>query len=232
MTIYAGTSGYAYKEWKGAFYPEGLRNDDMLHHYGSQFASVEINNTFYRMPTERTLERWASQVPEAFRFVLKASQRITHHRRLRDVEDPLAYFLSVARQLGSRLGAVLFQLPPNFKADRARLEAFLALLPDDIRVAFEFRHASWLDEETFALLRAHGAALCIADGEKLEPARIASAGFGYLRLRGEGYEDAELRAWAGWIADQAWTDAYVFFKHEDGAAGPALARRFLDLAVG
>jgi uncharacterized protein YecE (DUF72 family) len=232
MTIYAGTSGFAYKEWKGTFYPRGLRNDDMLSHYGSQFLTVEINSTFYRMPTELTLERWAGQVPEAFRFVLKASQRITHHRRLRDVDDPLAYFLATARHLGARLGALLFQLPPNFKADVARLDAFLALLPNDVRVAFEFRHASWHDEETFALLRARGAALCVADGEKLEPARIASAEFGYLRLRGEGYEDAELRAWAAWIADQAWTDTYVFFKHEDGAAGPALARRFLDLAAG
>jgi uncharacterized protein YecE (DUF72 family) len=231
MTVYAGTSGYAYKEWKGSFYPAKIRTDDMLSYYGSQFAAVEINNTFYRMPTDTTVERWATQVPEEFRFVLKASQRITHHRRLREAEDLLSYFVTTARTLGPRLGALLFQLPPNFKADLPRLEAFLALLPEEVRVAFEFRHASWHDESVVDLLRTRGVALCIADGEKLEPFRVASAAFGYLRLRGEGYDDSELQDWADWVAAQGWTDTYVFFKHEDGAAGPALARRFLELAA-
>jgi len=140
--------------------------------------------------------------------------------------------LRTAQTLGPQLGALLFQLPPNFKADLPRLEGFLALVPDGVRIAFEFRHASWHDDATFAALRNHGAALCIADGEKLQAPRVATTGFGYLRLRSEGYDDGELREWADWIAAQAWDDAFVFFKHEDGATGPALARRFLELQTG
>ena len=159
MKLYVGTSGYAYKEWKGSFYPRDLPAKRMLHYYGEHFRTVEINNTFYRMPTAALLETWAGEVPGDFRFVLKASQRITHLQRLKDADDSVAYLLDVAGTLKTRLGALLFQLPPNLKMDVPRLRAFLELLPPQSRAAFEFRHASWFDDEVFALLHAHRAAL-------------------------------------------------------------------------
>ena len=229
MDLRAGTSGYAYKEWKGSFYPDDLPSTRMLEFYASQFRSVEVNNTFYRMPTEKVLRQWAEQVPPDFRFVLKASQRITHHRRLKGAEESLSYLLDVCRTLGEQLGALLFQLPPNFKKDLPRLSQFLDLLPDHIRTAFEFRHPSWFEEDVYDALRSRGAALCIAHSEGDAP-RVTTAPFGYLRLRGEGYDDADLADWARWVTAQDWSQAYVFFKHEEGGAGPTLARRFLELA--
>src|SRR6266403_1062971 len=165
MNLYVGTSGFSYKEWKGTFYPEDLPEKQMLRYYGERFRSVEINNTFYRMPKESVLEAWAAEVPAEFRFVLKASQRITHFRRLKDAGDSLSYLLRVAGVLNERLGPLLFQLPPNLKKDVPRLREFLVLLPSHRRAAFEFRHQSWFDEETFGLLRDHQAALCIAEAE-------------------------------------------------------------------
>ena len=234
MNLYVGTSGYAYKEWKGSFYPGDLPAKRMLHYYGEHFRSVEINNTFYRMPTAALLRAWAGEVPADFRFVLKASQRITHQHRLldADADEDVGYLLDVADTLGTRLGALLFQLPPNLKKDAARLDAFLALLPASRRVAFEFRHSSWFDDEVFALLRAHQAALCIAEAEGgLEVPVVATADWGYLRLRRPDYGDAELKIWAQRVRQQDWQDAFVFFKHEESGTGPQLAKRFLELAA-
>jgi uncharacterized protein YecE (DUF72 family) len=232
MRLYVGTSGFAYKEWKGSFYPEDLPQKRMLNYYGQRFRTVEINNTFYRMPTVSLLEGWAGEVPDDFRFVLKASQRITHHRRLVDADEDVGYLLDVAAALKQRLGALLFQLPPNLKKDAPRLDAFLALLPPQFRAAFEFRHPSWFDDEVFALLRDHQAALCIAEAEgDLEVPVVATADWGYLRLRRPDYGDAELKAWAKRVRSQDWQDAFVFFKHEEAGRGPQLAQRFLELAA-
>ncbi|MBU2640306.1 MAG: DUF72 domain-containing protein [Gammaproteobacteria bacterium] len=231
MNLYVGTSGYAYKEWKGSFYPQDLPAKRMLHYYGEHFRSVEINNTFYRMPTAALLQTWAGEVPADFRFVLKASQRITHQHRLVDADEDVGYLLDVADTLGKQLGALLFQLPSNLKKDVARLDAFLALLPPH-RAAFEFRHPSWFDDEVFGLLRAHQAALCIAEAEgDLEVPVVATADWGYLRLRRPDYGEAELRAWVEQLRQQDWQDAFVFFKHEDAGRGPQLAQRFLELAA-
>jgi uncharacterized protein YecE (DUF72 family) len=231
MSLYVGTSGYAYKAWKGRFYPQDLAEKQMLHFYGQHFRSVEINNTFYRMPTAALVEAWADQVPEDFRFVLKAPQRITHVQRLKDAGDSVGRLLEVAGALKARLGPLLFQLPPNLGKDVARLRAFLALLPRECRAAFEFRHPSWFDDEVFRLLRDHQAALCIAEAENdLEVPFVATADWGYLRLRRPDYGDAELKAWVARVRAQAWGDAFVFFKHEDEAKGPQMAARFVELA--
>lgn len=233
MHIRAGTSGFAYKEWKGHFYPADVKPEGMLRFYGAQFPAVEINNTFYRMPTEKLLLSWAEQVPEGFRFVLKASQRITHRRRLKEAGEELGYFLRTANVLGKRLGPTLFQLPPNLKQDLPRLADFLALVPRAWRAAFEFRHASWFDDGVYRLLRDHDAALVVADTDEdeseLRVPFVATAGWGYLRLRRPAYDGAALRAWADRLRAQAWSDAFVFFKHEDEGAGPALAREFVAL---
>jgi uncharacterized protein YecE (DUF72 family) len=231
MSLYVGTSGFAYKEWKGPFYPADLPDGQMLHYYGERFGAVEINNTFYRMPRAAVLEGWTAEVPGAFRFVLKASQRITHYQRLKQTDDSLSYLLEVAGALGERLGALLFQLPPHLKKDFARLRDFLAQLPPTVRAAFEFRHASWFDEEVFALMRDHQVALCIAEAEaELEVPFVSTADWGYLRLRLPEYSDADLAAWASRVGEQGWRDAYVFFKHEDAGKGPMFANRFLQLA--
>jgi uncharacterized protein YecE (DUF72 family) len=230
MQVLVGTSGYSYKEWKGTFYPEDLKAADMLHYYAERLATVEINNTFYRMPTGSLLEHWAEQVPEGFVFVLKGSQRITHMKRLKDAADSVDYFFRTAATLGRKLGPVFFQLPPNFKKDVSRLRDFLALLPRDRPVAFEFRHESWFDEEIYAALREKGVALCAADtddsGEEGAPI-VPTASWGYLRLRRAEYDDAALRAWIDRVHAQPWERAFVFFKHEDAGKGPAMAARFV-----
>ena len=232
MKFYVGTSGYAYKEWKGSFYPKGLPAKAMLRYYGAHFRTVEINNTFYRMPTAALLQAWADEVPADFRFVLKAPQRITHLARLQDADETVAYLLDVAAILQQRLGALLFQLPPNLKKDVPRLRAFLDLLPAEPRVAFEFRHQSWFDDEVFALLSEHRAALCIAEAEgDLDVPVVATADWGYLRLRRPDYDDAALQAWAQRLRQQDWQDIFVFFKHEDAGRGPQLAARFIELAA-
>src|SRR5213596_1156040 len=216
MNLYVGTSGYSYKEWKGPFYPEDLPDKQMLRYYGERFRAVEINNTFYRMPKAAVLEAWAAEVPVDFKFVLKAPQRITHMQRLKDAGDSVSYLLDVAGALKERLGPLLFQLPPYLKKDAPRLREFLALLPPDRRVAFEFRDQSWFDDEVFGLLRDHQAALCIAEAEDdLKVPFVSTADWGYLRLRLADYDDAELKAWVERVAAQGWQDAFVFFKHED-----------------
>ncbi len=203
----------------------------MLAYYVERFTTVEINATFYRMPSARTVEGWGAAAPAGFTYVLKAPQRITHFGRLLDVDEPLRYFCDAARILGDRLGPLLFQLPPNFKKAADRLGKLLAIMPDGFRVAFEFRNESWFDDEVYALLRSRNAALCIADTEAGSTPAVATADFGYLRLRAVEYSDDDLKNWIAKI-DQVgggWRDAYVFFKHEDSGSGPALARRFLAL---
>ena len=227
MRVLAGTSGFSYKEWKGSFYPEDLPAEEMLAYYSSRLPAVEINNTFYRMPKPSLLEGWAAQVPAEFRFILKASQRITHRKRLKEAGDEVAYFFQTASTLGERLGPTLIQLPPNLKKDLPRLEAFLGVLPEGARAAFEFRHASWFEDDVFEALRARKAALCIAEDEELATPLVATADWGYLRLRRQDYDDAAVAAWAEKVRGQAWGEAFVFFKHEDAGSGPKLAAEFL-----
>ncbi|MBC7790408.1 MAG: DUF72 domain-containing protein [Anaerolineae bacterium] len=229
MRVRAGTSGYAYNEWKGSFYPSGIKADGMLRYYAERFSAVEINNTFYRTPSESTLLGWAESVPDGFTFVLKASQRITHIRRLREVSSEVGFFLQTASVLGDKLGPTLFQLPPNMKKDVARLTEFLELIPRVWRAAMEFRHASWFDEEVFDLLRSRDIALCLADTDEETTPFEATASWGYLRLRRVVYEELDLAAWAERVLAQSWGEAFVFFKHEDEATGPALAARFMRL---
>jgi uncharacterized protein YecE (DUF72 family) len=233
MRTFVGTSGYSYKEWKGSFYPEKLPAAEMLRYYAERFSTVEINNTFYRMPKEQVVESWAAQVPAGFRFVLKASQRITHQKRLANVEDDTNYLLHMASVLGERQGPLLFQLPPNLKKDLARLKAFLSLVENRAPSAFEFRHESWFDDEVYDCLRSSRAALCIADvDEAPEPALVTTADWGYLRLRRENYNDRDLSRWVEKLRSTGWQDAYVYFKHEAAGIGPKLATRFIELSAG
>ncbi len=233
MRLSVGTSGYAYKEWKGSFYAADCKAEHFLRSYASRLESVEINNTFYRMPTEKLLGQWAAQVPDTFRFALKASQKITHRKRLKECGPELQYFLRTASLLGPRLGPTLFQLPPNLKKDLPRLLDFLSLIPPGRHAAFEFRHASWLDEEVVGALRAHGAALVIAEADPEESdvvvPVVATASWAYLRLRRQAYDEAALRAWVTAIQAQPWEEAYVFFKHEEAGTGPRLAMQFRGL---
>jgi uncharacterized protein YecE (DUF72 family) len=203
----------------------------MLAYYVERFTTVEINATFYRMPSAKTVAGWGTAAPAGFTYVLKAPQRITHFGRLRGVDEPLRYFCDAARTLGDKLGPLLFQLPPNFKKAADRLGEVLAIMPDGFRVAFEFRHESWFDDEVYGLLRARNAALCIADTEEGSTPAVATADFGYLRLRAVEYTDDDLTSWITTIdrVGAAWRDAHVFFKHEDSGSGPALARRFMAL---
>lgn len=228
MRIRAGTSGWSYKEWKGHFYPEKLAAKDMLRYYAEHFPTVEVNNTFYRMPNLTTLEAWAAEVPEDFSFVIKATKRITHDKRLKDVQDSVDYLLRTAGTLGSKLGPFLVQLPPNMKKDVPRLRDFLAGLT--ARAAFEFRHSSWHDDEVYSALGERNMAWCIADtGEPDDPPFVSTADWGYFRLRRVVYEEADLEMWANRVRGESWREAFVFFKHEDAATGPKLATRFLEL---
>ncbi len=229
MRVLVGTSGYSYKEWKGSFYPEKLTASAMLGYYAERFDTVEINNTFYRMPTEKLLLQWAEQVPETFTFVLKASRRITHLKRLRDVGDETMYLCETASVLRGRLGPTLFQLPPNMKKDMERLTTFLDVLPEGWRAAMEFRHASWFDAEVYDALRRKDIALVIAETEEMAVPFVSTAQWGYLRLRREDYDGGDLKSWADRVGSQAWKQAYVFFKHEDEANAPRFAAEFGEL---
>lgn len=231
--ILVGTSGYNYPEWKGSFYPSDLPTAKMLPFYASKFQTVEINYSFYRMPTSKIVAGWAAQVPAGFRFTLKAPKRITHDKRLRaaEVADSLAAFVSVAGELGPRLGALLFQLPPNFKKDLPLLNEFLSLLPPKITAAFEFRHDSWLDDEVYSALQARNIALCIADSEKRQTPTMTTADYAYFRLRDEGYQDADIERWAAAANDLSGrcSDVFVYFKHEDEGKGAAFGQHMLRL---
>jgi len=228
MRLHVGTSGYNFPEWKGTFYPEKIKPAAMLAYYAGRLSTVEINYTFYRMPNAKTVSGWSQAVPDAFTFVLKTPQRITHIARLKDIDDSLRYFTEIVRPLGPKLGPILVQLPPNFKQDLARLKDFLARFPADLRCAFEFRNATWFTDETYAALRAANAALCVADTADGHTPLEATADFGYFRLRDEGYQPADLDTWAGRVRTlgTSWGDAFVFFKHEESGEGPKLAERF------
>ncbi|HSN68342.1 MAG TPA: DUF72 domain-containing protein [Thermoanaerobaculia bacterium] len=231
MLLRVGTSGYSYKEWKGSFYPADLPASKMLPFYGERFSTVEINNTFYRMPAPSALDGWAAQVPDGFRFALKAPQRITHQKKLAGAEDDVRFLVDTAATLGEKLGPLLFQLPPYLRCDLDRLRAFLESLPAGVTAAFEFRHDSWFDPGVTAALAGRGAALCAADSEDRPLDHIdATAPWGYLRLRRTDYDDAALGAWADRIAAAPWSEAWIFFKHEDEGKGPAYAARFVELA--
>ncbi|MCG8604872.1 DUF72 domain-containing protein [bacterium] len=233
MKLWVGTSGFSYKKWKGHFYPEDLPDKDMLKYYGKQLPAVEINNTFYRLPNVGVLENWAEQVPENFRFVLKASRKITHFKKLKDAGDETHYLYNTAQTLDDRLGVILFQLPPYLRQDNDLLKAFLSDLPDPTKAAFEFRHHSWFDDETYKTLQADGAALCIAEtDDNVEPDLVSTANWGYFRMRRDEYKETDLKKWAKKVQAQKWENAFVFFKHEDAGAGPKLARKFLELAHG
>jgi uncharacterized protein YecE (DUF72 family) len=231
MNLWVGTSGYSYKEWKGGFYPAKLPDDEMLRTYAAKLPAVEINNTFYRLPKAEVLEGWTEQVSGDFRFVLKASRRITHIKRLRDAADETSYLYRTALSLGRHMGVVLFQLPPNFQKDLPRLGAFLEGLPAGRGAAFEFRHPSWFDDETYGALRSAGCALCQSDTDE-EPLKslTTTADWGYLRLRREKYTKKGVGAIAELVRAQAWKDAYVFFKDEGEGVGPKYAMQFLELA--
>ncbi len=211
-----GMSGYAYKEWKGGFYPKDLKAAAMLGYYAERFPAVEINNTFYRLPKESVVVGWAAQVPEHFTFVLKASRRITHFKRLKDAESETGYLFQVSSSLGEKRGPTFFQLPPTMKKDLPRLVDFLDLLPARWAAAFEFRHESWFDDEVYHALEAKQAALCVADTDEGTTPLVPTAAFGYARLRRERYDDRALTGWAERIAGAPWEEAYVFLKHDDG----------------
>ena len=222
-----------YKEWKGPFYPEKMPDKEMLKFYGQQFSSVEINNSFYRVPKPHVVVGWTQQVPEDFRFVMKATRRITHLKRLKEVEEETAYFMEIVSNLDARLGAVLFQLPPHLKKDIERLKIFVELLPEGFPAAMEFRHDSWFDDEVVKCLASKNLAVCFAHEdedtpEDLERKFVATASWGYLRLRGSEYGAGELEAYAERVKSQAWNKVFVFFKHEAAGLGPSLARQFAE----
>lgn len=231
MDLGVGTSGFAYKEWKGKFYPEKHPDQEMLQFYGGKLTAVEINNTFYQMPKPALLEGWAEKVPPTFRFALKASRRITHFKRLKDAAEETRYLVETAQVLGPRLGVILFQLPPNCRKDLDVLHRFLTgALPPGTPAAFEFRHDSWLEDDVFDRLRESGCALCIADTDEGGTPFRSTADWGYLRLRGTTYTDEDLGEWVKRVRGEGWKRAFVFFKHEDEAAGPLMAMRFRELA--
>ncbi len=229
--VYVGTSGYGYKEWKGIFYPEKISPKEMLRFYSGRLGAVEINNTFYHMPTKGVLEAWAAQVPDDFVFAIKAPQVITHLKRLRNAGEETEYLFRSLSVLGGKLGPVLFQFPKSFRADRSALEDFLELIPDAAPCAFEFRSPSWREVEILGLLRKKGCSLCVADADE-NPANeiISTAPWGYLRLRRSDYTDDDLSRWAEKVYSQKWEKAFVFFKHEEEAQGPEMAIRFRELA--
>jgi uncharacterized protein YecE (DUF72 family) len=230
VKLRVGTSGYSYKAWLGTFYPERLAAKEMLRFYASRLPAVEINNSFYRLPKECVLLSWEEQVPTEFCFVLKAPQKITHMKRLKDAGPETEYLFRVGTALGSNLGAMLFQLPPYMRKDIERLKDFLLLLPNDPSVAFEFRHPSWFDEEVFACLRERNYALCMAETDENESSSlITTANWGYVRLRRSEYSHADLLQWKDKILSQQWEHAYIFLKHEDEGIGPKLAAEFLEL---
>jgi len=231
MQFFVGTSGYSYKEWRGSFYPDRLPPEEMLSYYARHFSTVEINSTFYRMPKAGVFRSWAKQVPDDFRFAFKAPQTITHRRRLKEVGRETKSFLRAIATLKGRRSPLLFQLPPNFKKDLPRLEAFLDLIGPETRAAFEFRHASWFDDEVFRALRKKSVALCIAEMDDSPPPPIVgTARWGYVRLRRKGYTRKQLDNWIRKLKALKWSEAYVFFKHEETGTGPRFATRFLELA--
>jgi uncharacterized protein YecE (DUF72 family) len=223
MKLYAGTSGFSYAPWRGRFYPDDLPTESMLEYYALCLETVEINNTFYRMPRRDVLEGWSKRTPDAFRFALKAPRRLTHQKRLEPPGQPLAYFFELAGVLGEKCGPLLFQLPPYTHKDTGALAALLAAMPAGRSVAFEFRHPSWFADDVYALLAQHGAALCGGDADRAErsPPLVKTSDWAYLRLRAGEYDRAALDAWAARISEHSFERAFVFFKHEE--LGPFFA---------
>jgi uncharacterized protein YecE (DUF72 family) len=230
MALWVGTSGYAYPEWRGSFYPEKMQTTKMLAYYAERFPTVEINNTFYRMPNAKVLEGWSAQTPEGFKLTLKAPQRITHHKRLRDCADDVKYFLEVAATLGPKLGAILFQTPPYLRMNLEVLDGFLQMLPQGLMAAFEFRHNSWMEADVFSRLQARGLALCVADSENFSTPVEITAGYAYFRLRDEGYLPADIERWAQVIREKtaACSEVFVYFKHEEAGIGAEFAKQLIE----
>jgi uncharacterized protein YecE (DUF72 family) len=228
--IWIGTSGYNYPEWKGSFYPADLPSAKMLPFYAARFPTVEINYTFYRMPTEKLVAGWAAQTPAPFKLTLKAPRRITHDSRLENCGALVDAFCRVAGTLETKLGALLFQLPPTAKKDLALLDAFLAELPPKVTAAFEFRHPSWFDADLFERLARRNLALCVADSEKMSTPVRVTADYAYFRLRDEGYTADDIRRWAESIARETAScrDVFVYFKHEEEGKGPLFARLLME----
>ena len=231
MRVLTGTSGFSYPAWRGSFYPDKLPEAQMLAFYAGKLGAVEINNSFYRMPRPKLLERWAADTPAEFRFAFKSPRQITHMRRLVGTGDAVGRLADVTGVLADRLGPILFQLPPNLRKDLAKLEGFLSSLPSRLRAAVEFRHESWLGDDVFQVLRRHDVALCVADSEDFATPLVATAGWGYLRLRRQDYDEPGLRSWARRLKSQPFETAYVFFKHEGEGAGPALAHSFGSMMI-
>ena len=230
MRYLVGTSGYNYPEWRGSFYPEKFPTGKMLAFYADHFNTVEVNYTFYRIPTPPLLEGWAKGTPETFTFTLKAPRRITHDSKLQRCEDLTQTFCRTARTLGAKLGTLLFQLPPTFKRDDAVLGGFLELIPEGMRAAFEFRHPSWHDDSVFAALKRRNVALCVADSDKMSTPVVATADYAYFRLRDEGYQRPDIERWATVIKSQSVPgDAFVYFKHEEQGKGPEFAKMLMEL---
>jgi len=231
MNIWVGTSGFQYPEWKGTFYPEKLPVAKMLPFYSERFRTTEVNYTFRRIPSSKTIQGWCDNTPDSFKFSLKAPQKVTHFAKLRDCGDTLNYFHQITSTLEEKLGPVLFQLPPAFKVDTSILTSFLQELPHGMSAAFEFRHPSWFEERVYDLLRAANVALCIADSEKLTTPIVSTANYGYLRLRREDYEQSDVTRWAETVERHraAWTNAFVYFKHEESGIGPKLAAQMLQI---
>jgi uncharacterized protein YecE (DUF72 family) len=225
MKSWIGTSGFQYPEWNGKFYPEKLSKAKMLTYYASTFGTTEVNYTFRSIPTAKTIQRWCDETPSNFRFSLKAPQRVTHFAKLKDCNEVLDVFFKAVVGLGEKLGPVLFQLPGSFKADAALLRAFLSALPKGMRAAFEFRHESWLTHEVFDILSKANVALCIAESEEFQTTAVATADFGFLRLRREDYTPAQIKKWAEFVQEQSkpWSEVFVYFKHEETCVGPGFA---------
>lgn len=230
MKLWIGTSGYSYPEWKGSFYPADISTKKMFGYYSERFPTVEINATFYRMPTDKLVTGWVESAPAGFRYTFKAPKVITHIKRLKDCTDHLTFFLGRADRLGAHRAALLFQLPPFMKKDVPLLKDFLSLVGREHRAAFEFRNATWHEDDVYTALSDAGAALCVADSEKMTTPLVATASWGYFRLRDEGYERADIARWHAQIAAQKWEEAYVYFKHEDAGKGAQFALQLKEIA--
>ena len=225
--LYVGTSGYSYKEWKGSFYPATISAKEMLPYYAARLGAVELNSTFYRLPQRSMVESWKAQVPEDFRFSVKASQRITHLKRLKDAGAETQFMLGTVAALGDRLGAVIFRFPEDMEKDIKRLELFLKDLPAKTPAVFDFRHETWFDDEVRALLRSQNRVLCVSDTDELPNQQIdKTADWGYVRLRRTKYTKSDLAKWVTRVRAQNWTRTFVFFRHEDQGTGPKFAAQF------
>lgn len=233
MNYWIGTSGFQYTEWKGTFYPEDMPTAKMLPYFAERLPTTEINYTFHRIPSAKTIEGWYKATPGEFRFSLKAPQKVTHWQKLRNCGDTLRYFHQVITDLERKLGCVLFQLPPTLKKDAALLKDFLVDIPDGMRAAFEFREPGWFSDDIYELLKSKNLALCIAESENLSTPQVTTADYGYLRLRREDYQSADVTRWAEFVKTKegAWSDAYVYFKHEESGIGPKLAQEMIGLVT-